>query len=41
MLNDAMIGRRIAREVLALRRLLVDAMLDGQEDAAAFDIAVV
>jgi hypothetical protein len=42
MLNDAMIGRRITgREALALRQLLVVAVPDDQEHAAAFDIALV
>jgi hypothetical protein len=42
MLDDAMIGLRITgREALALRQLLVDAVPDGQEYAAAFDIALV
>jgi hypothetical protein len=42
MLNDAMIGWRITRrEALALGQLLVDAVPDGQEYAAVFDIALV
>ena len=42
MLNDAMIGRHITRrEALALWQLLVDAVPDGQQYAAAFDIALV
>jgi hypothetical protein len=42
MLNDAMIGRRIARrEALVLRQLPVDALPDGEGYAAAFDIALV
>jgi hypothetical protein len=41
MFNDAMIGRRITgREALALRRLLVDAVPDGQGYRAPFDIAL-
>jgi len=42
MLNDPMIGRHTTRRgVLELRQLLVDAVPDGQQYAAAFDIALV